>query len=70
MTFMKFYDFGLIFARRRLQYIFFAPGEYNFTQKDPILAANDPFGKNFDASMVWGPVIGRMVYVGMRYKIK
>lgn len=42
----------------------------NFTQKDPILAANDPFGKNFDASMVWGPVIGRMVYVGMRYKIK
>jgi hypothetical protein len=42
----------------------------NFTQKDPILSANDPFGKNFDASMVWGPVIGRMVYVGMRYKIK
>jgi outer membrane receptor protein involved in Fe transport len=42
----------------------------NFTQKDPILGANDPFGKNFDASMVWGPVIGRMVYVGMRYKIK
>jgi outer membrane receptor for ferrienterochelin and colicins len=42
----------------------------NFTQKDPILAANDPFSRNFDASMVWGPVIGRMVYVGMRYKIK
>jgi outer membrane receptor protein involved in Fe transport len=42
----------------------------NFTQKKPILSANDPFGKNFDASMVWGPVIGRMVYVGMRYKIK
>ena len=42
----------------------------NFTQKNPIIAANDPFGKNFDASMVWGPVIGRMVYVGMRYKIK
>lgn len=42
----------------------------NFTQKDPIVAANDPFGKNFDASMVWGPVIGRMVYVGIRYKIK
>lgn len=42
----------------------------NFTQSNPILGANDPFGKNFDASMVWGPVIGRMVYVGMRYKIK
>ncbi|MEA5425962.1 TonB-dependent receptor [Arcicella lustrica] len=42
----------------------------NFTQSNPIIAANDPFRKNFDASMVWGPVIGRMVYVGMRYKIK
>lgn len=42
----------------------------NFTQKDPILSAKDPFSRNFDASMVWGPVIGRMVYVGMRYKIK
>lgn len=42
----------------------------NFTQANPILGANDPFGKTFDASMVWGPVIGRMVYVGMRYKIK
>jgi len=42
----------------------------NFTQKNPIIGANDPFGKNFDASMVWGPVIGRMIYVGMRFKIK
>ena len=42
----------------------------NFTQKDPILGAKDPFGKNFDASMVWGPVIGRMIYAGLRFKIK
>ncbi|SDM37638.1 Outer membrane receptor proteins, mostly Fe transport [Siphonobacter aquaeclarae] len=42
----------------------------NFTQKNPIVGANDPFGKSFDASMVWGPVIGRMVYAGFRYKIK
>ena len=42
----------------------------NFTQKDPIIGARDPFGKNFDASMVWGPVIGRMIYVGLRFKIK
>ncbi|MDQ1089538.1 TonB-dependent receptor [Siphonobacter sp. SORGH_AS_1065] len=42
----------------------------NFTQKNPIIGANDPFGKNFDASMVWGPVIGRMIYAGFRYKIQ
>jgi hypothetical protein len=42
----------------------------NFTQSHPIIAADDPFGRNFDAGMSWGPIIGRMVYVGMRYKIK
>lgn len=42
----------------------------NFTQKNPIIAANDPFGKNFDAGMAWGPIIGRMIYIGARYKIR
>lgn len=42
----------------------------NFTQANPILASDDPFGRHFDAGMAWGPVIGRMVYIGMRYKIK
>ncbi len=41
----------------------------NFRQKDPIFAANDPFGKTFDASMAWGPITGRMLYLGVRYKI-
>jgi len=42
----------------------------NFTQTNPIFASDDPFGRHFDAGMAWGPVIGRMVYIGMRYKIK
>jgi outer membrane receptor for ferrienterochelin and colicins len=42
----------------------------NYRQKDLILGAQQPFAKGFDASMVWGPVIGRMVYAGIRYKIK
>ena len=38
-------------------------------QRDPILGAADPFGPGFDAaSQVWGPVIGRMVYVGFRVR--
>lgn len=38
-------------------------------QANPILGANDPFGPGFDAaSQVWGPVIGRMVYLGFRIK--
>ncbi|WP_080239898.1 TonB-dependent receptor [Spirosoma rigui] len=40
-----------------------------FRQLNPIIAANDPFGPAFDAgSRVWGPVTGRMVYVGFRFK--
>ena len=42
----------------------------NFRQLDPIVAADDPFGRRFDAGMVWGPVVGRMIYLGFRYKIK
>ncbi|UFH52914.1 TonB-dependent receptor [Spirosoma sp. KNUC1025] len=40
-----------------------------FRQSNPILAANNPFGPDFDAgTQVWGPITGRMVYVGFRFK--
>jgi outer membrane receptor protein involved in Fe transport len=42
---------------------------FNFTQPNPIMGAADPFVRGFDATMVWGPVAGRMVYTGIRYKI-
>lgn len=42
---------------------------FNFTQSNPIMGASDPFVRGFDATMVWGPVAGRMVYTGLRYKI-
>lgn len=42
----------------------------NFTLSNPILAAGDPFSPYFDSSLVWGPIFGRMVYAGFRYRIK
>jgi hypothetical protein len=42
----------------------------NYFQKDVIVAADQPFGPYFDASLVWGPVSGRLFYVGWRYKLK
>jgi len=42
----------------------------NYYQKHPIIAADQPFSPYFDASMVWGPVTGRMLYAGWRLKIK
>jgi outer membrane receptor for ferrienterochelin and colicin len=41
----------------------------NYYQKNAIIAADQPFGSYFDASMVWGPLSGRMFYTGVRYKI-
>ncbi len=41
-----------------------------FTQKNLIIDAENPFGNEFDASFVWGPLTGRMIYAGLKYKIK
>lgn len=42
----------------------------NFRQSNPILAANDPFGENFDSTFVYGPIFGATYYAGLRFKIK
>ncbi|MFN3839714.1 MAG: TonB-dependent receptor domain-containing protein [Cyclobacteriaceae bacterium] len=42
----------------------------NFVLSDPIIAADQPFSPYFDASLVWGPVFGRMAYAGFRYRVK
>ena len=42
----------------------------NVQQKNPILASDSPFGEYFDTTIVYAPVFGRMLYVGLRFKIK
>jgi len=41
----------------------------NFTQDNPIKIADNPTDENFDASIVYAPINGRMIYLGLRYKI-
>jgi outer membrane receptor for ferrienterochelin and colicin len=41
----------------------------NFKQKHPIEGADDPFGPDFDATNVWGPVAGIRIYAGIRVKL-
>ncbi len=41
----------------------------NYKQKDPIIAADQPFGKYFDSSMIWGPVSGVNIYMGLRFTL-
>ena len=42
----------------------------NFIQSNAIIDAENPFGSNFDASMIYGPLNGRTFYIGARLKLK
>lgn len=41
----------------------------NYMQDDPILNAADPFSPAFNSSSVWGPLMGRKFYIGLRYNL-
>ncbi|AUC22050.1 TonB-dependent receptor [Polaribacter sejongensis] len=42
----------------------------NVQQKNPILGSDNPFGSNFDSTIVYSPIFGRALYTGLRFKIK
>ncbi|TLU98834.1 TonB-dependent receptor [Dyadobacter luticola] len=66
-----FYNFNAQITRTFPKWDVYLGGENlaNFRQKNPIMGASEPFGQHFDAGMAWGPVVGRMIYAGIRYKI-
>lgn len=42
----------------------------NYKQEKAILGSDNPFGPNFDTSIIYAPVFGQMFYAGLRFKIK
>ena len=42
----------------------------NYMQPQPIRGVENPFSDNFDAGMIWGPTMGRIVFSGIRLNIK
>lgn len=38
----------------------------DYTQDHPVIGAENPFGNGFDATRIWGPVMGRKFYAGFR----
>ena len=43
---------------------------FNYRLQDPIIAADEPFGKFFDSSLAWGPIMGTNIYTGIRMTLK
>ena len=41
----------------------------DYMQKDPILNAENPYSAAFNSMNVWGPLMGRKFYIGMRLNI-
>ena len=57
----KFKDFSIYVGGENL---------LSYTQENPIIDAGNPTSSAFDASLIYAPVMGRMIYTGLRYKIK
>ena len=38
-------------------------------QYAPIIAANNPYSTDFNSSLIWGPLMGYKVYVGVRFNL-
>lgn len=41
----------------------------DYTQDSPIIAADNPYGKHFDSSIIYAPIIGRRFYLKINYEL-
>ncbi len=42
----------------------------NYKQGKAVLGSDNPFGTNFDTSILYAPIFGQMYYTGLRFKVK
>jgi hypothetical protein len=42
---------------------------FNYTQRDPILLAATPYNTGFNSSVIWGPLMERRIYAGLRFTL-
>ena len=40
-----------------------------FRQKEPILAVDAPYSTAFNSACIWGPLMGRKIYLGVRFNL-
>ncbi|TAL58924.1 MAG: TonB-dependent receptor, partial [Bacteroidetes bacterium] len=67
----SYYTFMGQITKRFMQFEFYLGGEnlLNYRIENPIIDPANPYGTNFDATIIWGPINGRVIYGGFRYKI-
>jgi hypothetical protein len=67
-----FYLFNAQVTKKFRKFDMYVGGEnlLSETQDKPILMADNPNSPHFDASLIYAPINGMMIYAGLRYKIK
>ena len=70
-SFESFIQMSAQITKRFRHWSIYAGGENltNYRQENPIISPENPPSRDFDATMVWGPTMGRKFYVGIRYNI-
>lgn len=57
------------FINKRFEVYLGSENMLNYMQPNAIIDAQNPFGNNFDASLIYGPVDGIRIYAGFRYNL-
>lgn len=57
----------ITFTRKSWEVYVGAENMLNFIQQSPIIAGEQPFSNQFDASLIWGPLRGGMAFAGVRW---
>ena len=52
----------------RYELFFGSENLLDFKQPQPVLNADSPFDPGFDATIVWAPIMGRVLFVGFNLK--
>ncbi len=70
-SFESYVQLSAQITRRFRRWSIYLGGENltNYRQKNPIVFPENPYSNNFDATMVWGPTMGRKFYLGVRFNI-
>ena len=71
VTYKTFPQLNLQITRNFRNWSVYLGGENltNYRQKTPIIDAANPWGSNFDSTMIYAPIHGAMIYAGFRFNL-
>jgi outer membrane receptor for ferrienterochelin and colicin len=63
------YNAQVTYKAKKIEYYIGAENLLDYRQANPIVNPGQPFSESFDASQIWAPIFGRMIYGGLRFTL-